>query len=199
MFAVLFAVVGHWAAFEVPALFGLRDTETSGMMATVAGAFFAGTLVVAPRYGLVARLTHRARLAVRVVREDVLGTLYRARERDGREVLGVAALSEAMGRKVTLSALVTMRMKGEILRGPEGYSLSRKGLHRAREIIRAHRLWEGFLVEEAGAEPERVHQTAERLEHVTDADLRAELFRAAGSPTHDPHHREIPPEDENDT
>jgi nitrate reductase gamma subunit len=52
----------------VPKLFGFEDTSTSGMMAVVSGVVFGVTVVVAPRYGLIAR-----RLAQKNISQPVAG------------------------------------------------------------------------------------------------------------------------------
>lgn len=58
--AAVCAALGHVAAITVPRLIGFEDTSTSGMMAVVAGLVFGVTVIVAPRYGLIAkRLAHK--------------------------------------------------------------------------------------------------------------------------------------------
>ncbi len=53
--AAISAVLGHIAAITVPTWFGFRDTNTAGMMATVAGLLFVLAMVFAPRQGMIAR------------------------------------------------------------------------------------------------------------------------------------------------
>ena len=62
------AALGHVAAITVPRLFGFEDTSTSGMMAVVSGIVFGVTVVVAPRYGIIAR-----RLAQKNISQPVVG------------------------------------------------------------------------------------------------------------------------------
>jgi manganese/zinc/iron transport system permease protein len=54
-FATLSAIGGHWSAMAVPPIFGFSDTNTSGMMAVVAGLLFSFAFVFSPRQGLIAR------------------------------------------------------------------------------------------------------------------------------------------------
>jgi Mn-dependent DtxR family transcriptional regulator len=51
--------------------------------------------------------------------------------------------------------------------------------------VRRHRLWESYLVDEAGMAPDHVHAIAERLEHIPVAP--------AVHASRDPHGRVIPP------
>ena len=52
VFACASALFGHISALIVPSWFGFDDTSTSGMMAVASGLFFALTMFVAPRHGL---------------------------------------------------------------------------------------------------------------------------------------------------
>ena len=66
----------------------------------------------------------------------------------------------------------------------------------ARELVRAHRLWEHYLVERAGLPPDRIHPEAERLEHVTDRAMRDLLDQETSISATDPHGKAIPDEPE---
>ena len=58
----------------------------------------------------------------------------------------------------------------------------------AAGVVRRHRLWENFLVEQLGLSPDHVHDTAERLEHLDQVYL--------DGPEVDPHGRSIPSGDD---
>ncbi|MDQ3604794.1 MAG: FeoA domain-containing protein [Gemmatimonadota bacterium] len=72
-------------------------------------------------------------------------------------------------------------------------SLTAQGERRAEELIRAHRLWERYLVDEGGVSGEDVHDEAERLEHVATVAMADRLDEVLGSPRSDPHGKPIPP------
>lgn len=61
--AALSAPFGHWLAVAVPAWFGADATNSSGMMAVVAGLFFMLAWLFAPGEGLVASRWRRRRVA----------------------------------------------------------------------------------------------------------------------------------------
>lgn len=73
-----------------------------------------------------------------------------------------------------------------------GVTLTEDGKKLAMKTIRRHRLWEMFLVHHLGYSWDEVHEEAERLEHVTSAELEKRLDRALGSPSSDPHGDPIP-------
>ena len=71
--AALAAVLGHLGAITVPAWFGFRDTSTAGMMAVMTGVVFLLVFLLAPRYGVLSRMIQQARLALKIVGDDILG------------------------------------------------------------------------------------------------------------------------------
>jgi DtxR family transcriptional regulator, Mn-dependent transcriptional regulator len=73
-----------------------------------------------------------------------------------------------------------------------GVDLTRKGRRLALLILRRHRLWEMFLVRFLEFPWERVHEEAERLEHVTSDEMEQKLDKVLGYPRLDPHGDPIP-------
>lgn len=193
--ALMCAFFGHLAAITVPVWFGFRDTSTAGMMAVVAGLIFVSAFFFAPRYGLVSRVLRQGMLSLGIVREDVMGLLYRFQEvaPTNAVALGIPDLSEALKRGVAVRLAVwdLLRTK-RIRRRAVGFELTEAGLRESTGIIRSHRLWESYLCDRMGFCMASVHQSAHRLEHVTDPEMQAELHRAAGRPERDPHDRKIP-------
>ena len=82
----------------------------------------------------------------------------------------------------------------ELARAPayRGIALTEAGERVALEVIRHHRLLELYLAETLGRRRRRVHDEADRLEHVLSEELEARIDRALGFPTHDPHGDPIP-------
>ncbi|OOV28858.1 iron-dependent repressor [Flavobacterium sp. LM5] len=74
----------------------------------------------------------------------------------------------------------------------QGVSLTEKGRHAAKMIVRKHRLWEVFLVEKLSFTWDEVHDIAEQLEHIKSEQLINKLDDFLGNPTEDPHGDPIP-------
>lgn len=74
----------------------------------------------------------------------------------------------------------------------KGAKLTDKGLKTALFIVRKHRLWEVFLQEKLGYKWDEIHDIAEQLEHIKDADLVERLDKFLGFPEYDPHGDPIP-------
>jgi manganese/zinc/iron transport system permease protein len=77
----------------------------------------------------------------------------------------------------------------------KGISLSKDGTARAARIVRVHRLWEAYLVF-LGQEADKVHRSAEEMEHIITPDLEEKLRSLLGDPKRDPHAQPIPAAEE---
>ncbi len=80
----------------------------------------------------------------------------------------------------------------ELYRGVE---LTPAGRRIAVETIRHHRLVETYLHEALGVPWDRLHDEAERWEHVLSEDVEARIDAALGHPAFDPHGAPIPTPD----
>jgi manganese/zinc/iron transport system permease protein len=196
IFAAASAALGHIGAITVPSLFGFEDTSTAGMMAFSGGMLFVITLLAAPRHGLISKAVHRARLSRQILREDVLGLLYRLEEQ-GSPLPAVDAMARVsatfhVGAILAGSAIRRLLRTGLIVRSNGAYLLTDSGRASSRHLVRSHRLWETFMVEQMGLRPDHVHGTAMELEHITDQEMQDLLARRVEAAGPDPHGRRIP-------
>lgn len=77
----------------------------------------------------------------------------------------------------------------------KGVELSSKGEKKAINILRKHRLWETFLVNNLGFNWGEVHEVAEQLEHIKSPELIDRLDAFLDFPKYDPHGEPIPNKD----
>jgi DtxR family Mn-dependent transcriptional regulator len=103
--------------------------------------------------------------------------------------MGVAAAS-ATGMVKKLAGLKLARHSPY-----QGVILTKAGEKMALEVIRHHRLLELYLAEALGYSWDKVHEEAERLEHVISEEFEEKIFEALGRPTRDPHGDPIPTKD----
>jgi len=128
--------------------------------------------------------------------QDYLKTIYKLQEDNG--VVSTSALAEAM--EVAAASVTGMVKKLAGLKlvrhNPyQGVTLTKAGEKMALEVIRHHRLLELYLAEALGYSWDKVHEEAERLEHVISEEFEEKIFEALGRPTRDPHGDPIPAKD----
>lgn len=190
--AVLASALGYRGAVAL-------NSSVAGMMAVVAGTLFAVAVILAPNQGMLARAVTRLRLSLRIAREDTLARLYRLEEHTPAHPIPTEhkplAAASIADRWVEGFALGQLR-RGDFVRDSETgeLTLTDRGRAEARELVRAHRLWESYLSTHFDLPPDHLHDPAERLEHFIGPGLRAELDAALEAPAADPHGRIIPPE-----
>ena len=184
--AVASAVLGHFAAVYL-------NVNTAGMMAVVVGLFYLAAVLLAPRYGVLSALVRNLQMSVRVVREDLLGMLYRLEELGVERRLGRGEAIEAVGRgPLARLALRGLLRRGDVKREGHLLELTDRGREQATGLVRAHRLWEAYLVEHLGLPPDHVHEPAMRTEHYLGAALQERVAAEVADAETDPHGREIP-------
>lgn len=194
--AAVGAAAGHVAAVAVPTLFGYRSTTTAGMMAVAVGVLFLLALMFSPSQGLLPRWWRQFSLSLAILQDDILAWLYRAEEHErsgvDADVLRVELLAN---RPLMAAAMWRLRRSGRVLIADTALRLSDEGRRRAAELVRSHRLWESYLVQEVALQTDRIHDKAERWEHFTDRQLRDQLAGHATDNRRDPHGSQIPPEE----
>ncbi len=169
------------------------NTSVAGMMTVVAGAQFGLAVLLAPRYGLVSKWLHRASLALRIVREDVLAILYRWQEAARQQPLSTRDVSASLGGgPMPAVAIWLLERARRLRRTAGGLSLTPAGVEVARGLVRSHRLWELYLAKHFNLPLDHLHEPAMRMEHFIDERLREELVDAAPDASVDPHGRRIP-------
>ncbi len=193
--ALAASVGGYWLAAWGPGWLGATGSvSAAGMMAVTGGVLFAGVFALAPNHGLAARVVRRAARAIDEAAEDALASCYRAGER-GESSVEPGALRRAAGGGLRGALGVRAALaRGELARSTGGLALTGPGAVRATEVVRSHRLWESFLVEQAGLRPDHVHDTAMRLEHLRRAADHQRLAPERVAGVRDPHDRPIPGE-----
>lgn len=168
------------------------ETSVSGSMAVVAGIQFAAAVFLAPRHGLLSRWLRNKSLAVRIAAEDILARLYRTEESGVRSQ--DSRFSSPVHGFVDWLADFQLKRRGLILASPGGpIALTSSGRTAARNLVRAHRLWESYLDTHFDLPRDHLHDAAERMEHYLDPQLTEDLAAELADRATDPHGKAIPP------
>lgn len=126
--------------------------------------------------------------------EDYLKAIYHKTNTD-MPVVSTNLLAEEMGAKPSSVTDMVQRLSEKSLvvyQKYKGVKLSASGNTKALSIIRKHRLWEVFLVNQLHFSWDQVHDIAEQLEHIQSEALTDRLANFLGNPKTDPHGDPIP-------
>ncbi len=125
--------------------------------------------------------------------EEYLQVIYTLAD-EGRSVIG-ARIAEFLGvsapavsemlHRLERDGLITISDRHEVRLTPAGQTA-------ADTVVRRHRLIERFLVDVLGYEWWKVHDEAERLEHVLSPEMEERMTRVLGDPTTCPHGNPMP-------
>ncbi len=178
------AIIALLTAIGGYALASWMGVNAAGMMASTAGAILVVVMIGSPSHGVIAKARNQRKLGNLVALEDILGALYRLAETEEhttREQL-IATLGSSKRTHKAIDRALTHKLIKVV---NTQLQLTQTGLAQGAGIIRKHRQWEGYLVEQVGISPDHVHETAEQLEHLIDPDLPNQHT--------DPHGKPIPP------
>ena len=190
---VLSAAIGVAAAFLGCLAANYWDTNIAGMMTVAVGFLYALAVFFSPRYGVCSVLVNNLKMSLRVLREDMLGMLYRVEELDNTKHLTTSEARSAIGGGwLARWSVTTLLRDRQISRAGAQLVLTELGRKEARQLVRSHRLWETYLVKHLGMPLDHVHQPAHRVEHYIDEQLQQELEAELDASGQDPHGRQIP-------
>ena len=126
--------------------------------------------------------------------ENYLKAIYKISEKSGRNA-STNAIAQAMQTSAASVTDMIKRLSEKELINYEKYkgvTLTDSGNKIATSLIRKHRLWEVFLVENLKFSWDEVHEIAEQLEHIKSDDLIERLDDFLDHPKFDPHGDPIP-------
>lgn len=201
--AALAAFLGHLFAMTLPAMIFPRlgfanvvDASTAGMMAGTCGMLFLLAVLLGPRHGILSQILDRVRLSVKIAADDLLGLLYRIEESNLQEsqvgATELVARHLGIGWLVSRLAVSRLARRGAITSDSSGYHLTDNGRASARKLVRSHRLWESYMAKHFQLPDTHLHETAARVEHYLNPEIRSQLEDELETPSADPHGRNIP-------
>jgi DtxR family Mn-dependent transcriptional regulator len=128
--------------------------------------------------------------------ENYLKAIFEIQEREDRASTSSIAERMALAAPSVTAMVKKLAELRLVAHEPyQGVRLTRAGEMAAAEVVRHHRLIEKYLAEALGVPWDRVHEEAEKLEHVISEDLEDRIDGALGYPTIDPHGAPIPARD----
>lgn len=149
-------------------------------------------LIFLPRVGLLAQYRKWRTAMEREKVEDALKHLL-DRQSEGR-FGSLESLSGTLGMRPNriIRLIQKMEAQGLVVSRGSQLQLTAEGERWAIHIVRAHRLWERYLADEARMPLNQIHRLAHRREHTLSEQQLDELDAALGHPARDPHGDLIP-------
>lgn len=150
------------------------------------------SLLLAPERGLLIRMMRIAQFRFQCLSENVLKTMWRINSKGNVSIKEIQNYQDASS--LYLHQVLHSLIKQGWVNGQNGkFILTKEGVKRAAHIVRLHRLWEVYLADYVGVKSDRVHRSAEEMEHIITPELEQELTALLKNPTVDPHDQPIPP------
>jgi DtxR family Mn-dependent transcriptional regulator len=166
--------------------------STVSLLVPALGLMLVAALLFWPQVGLLALWRRRAEKRRRVLAEDALKHLHNSEWRG--QTTRLDSLAGALRLAPTEAMALARRMEtaGWLRCSEDNLRLTPEGEQLALSVIRAHRLWERYLADEARMPLAEVHAEAERREHLRSPQIVQALDAALGHPATDPHGDPIP-------
>lgn len=175
LLGALAGVVGAGASALAP------DLPSGPMIVLAAAAIFAASLLLGSSRGVLWHGLAQWRGARRVAVEHLLRALYEEAEARGTEgaTRGAIAARRRFLPGALAGALRRARRSGWLREASDrSLHLTDAGRVEAERLTARHRLWEHFLIEQAGVSPSHVDRDADLVEHVLSPALLARIAQA---------------------
>ena len=188
---VLAGIIGLFSAIIGLIVAIIFETTPGPAMAVVATGFYLLAAFFAPKKGLIYKFFRKQKLQRKIQIEDILKEglkLERKGELTFIKLKGKLGFSKVLLTKL-LQSLDTQKF---LVFKNNQIAFSKKGKEEALRLVRAHRLWETYLVNEIGLSTEQIHEDAEKYEHLLTEEILDEVDATLGFPKEDPHGSPIP-------
>lgn len=184
LFGLLSAVLGLFVAIV------LTTTPGPAMCVTATVIYFIA-VVFAPEKGMLSKYLNKQNQKQKIEQEDVIKLAVK--QKAGQQIsLSLLEDKLKLSSSRLQSHLQVLKQEGLIQLAGSSFTLTVKGKENAESLVRAHRLWETYLVNKTGLGEGQIHEDAERLEHLLPEAMVDEVDKVLGFPTNDPHGSPIP-------
>jgi len=190
---------GNYLSVELTTYFSQKypasrlSLPTGPMIVLVASTLCIFSLLFAPKKGYLLRKFRIFLFQDQCIRENILKSMWRHGPKNAIPFNTIQETQTASKAYIWF-CLWRLIQQGWVLKNDSNhYSLTSDGEYRAAQIVRLHRLWEVYLADYLGIGAERVHRSAEEMEHILTPEIEKELTLLLNDPKQDPHHQPIPP------
>jgi manganese/zinc/iron transport system permease protein len=178
LIAAVLGTLGGMVGAAASALF--PKLPSGAMIVLVCAGFFVISMVFGGSRGVLVRSLRRVRVNRSIARQHLLRAIFELREGAAAESSRTVSLSELLPKRSwsrsQLRRAIALAAQRELVTClGDKVRLTKKGRVEAERLTREHRLWELYLITEADIAPSRVDREADRIEHVLEPEIVAEL------------------------
>lgn len=169
----------------------LFDTTPGPAMCITATLLYFLAVVFSPTKGLLRKMINTRNQKWKIEQEDIIKWTSKL---EGKGEFSFQMLQDRLkfSTRTVKNHIQKLKSEGIISGDSPALQLTVKGKQSGAALVRAHRLWETYLVDEVGLGENQIHEEAERLEHVLTEEMVDEVDRKLGFPSKDPHGAPIP-------
>lgn len=188
----LSSIIGVFSAIVGILISIALDTPPGPTMTLVATLLYFLAVLFSPSKGLLFKYFQNRQEGQRILREDILRQVIKKPLKEGMAVSMISKNLEQSQKKIL--SVSKMMSRSSLLSLDKGQKviLSEEGINRAEKLVRAHRLWETYQVQQMGLRSDQIHDEADKLEHFLTEELLDEIDKTLGFPAKDPHDSPIP-------
>lgn len=188
---VIAGIIGFLSAVIGLVLAIIFETTPGPAMAVVATLFYLLAVFFSPKRGLVFKFFQKRKLQRKIQIEDILKEGLKLQDKG--EFTFIKVKGKLGYSKNLLTKLLRQLSTQQLLTYANNQiNLTQRGKDEALRLVRAHRLWETYLVDQIGLSTEQIHEDAEKYEHLLSEEILDEVDATLGFPTQDPHGSPIP-------
>ena len=167
------------------------DTNPGPAMAVTVTAIYLLVVILSPRKGLLFKQFRKIKTRNNIEQEDILKHAIKKGPRWQLEVQDIATKLGLSASKIK-SHFSKLARRDLLTKSGNSLVLSEAGIQQANKLVRAHRLWESYLVDKIGLNEDEIHEEAEIFEHQLTNSIIDEVDKSLGYPETDPHGSPIP-------
>ena len=192
---ILSGLIGFISSLAGLVISILYEMPPGPAIAVTATVFYLLAAMLSPEKGLMGRWFRHKQQERKIKLEDILKEAFKM---SFSQNVDKHALSKKLGDSPSrIQRLISILSSQKLIQSNTagGIQLTEAGNDQANKLIRAHRLWESYLVNEMGMDASQIHPEAEKYEHLLTSEQVDEVDKRLGYPPLDPHGSPIPSRD----
>lgn len=189
---VLSGIIGFLSSLSGLALSVWFEMPPGPSIAVAATCFYLIAAFFSPDKGLFAKWLRRKQQEQKVKSEDILKEVFKISLGNRVNINELREKIAASPQRLNKLLQFLIHHKFIVRQDKDTYQLTDSGKEQANNLVRAHRLWESYLVHEMGMDVAHIHDEAERYEHILTTAQLDEVDKKLGYPALDPHGSPIP-------